>query len=411
MSNAINVYSEIGKLNKVLVHCPGQEIDYIVPTRLDELLFSAILQPEQARKEHKEFTKILNDQGVETVELTDLVVDTYNQATPEQREAFIKTWLSEVVGAATAEDMPKIEAFIRDLSKEPKKMVEKMMAGITCYELGLKPRSPEKEMLVDPMPNLYFTRDPFATVGNGVTIHHMKHIVRRRETVFADFIFTCNPEYKDTPRFYNRNDVVDGAPTSVEGGDIFVYSDKILAIGLSERTDESAIRLIAKNIQNDKACTFEKIVVINVPKMGNLMHLDTWLTMLDHDKFLYSPNIQGVLKIWEIDLKDPELKWVEHTNKGLSEFLSNLIGKPATLIPIAGEGASQMDIDIETHFDGTNYIAIAPGVVVGYNRNSKTEAALIKAGIKVLSWNGNQLSLGMGSARCMTMPLIRENLK
>lgn len=411
MKNAINVYSEIGKLNKVLVHCPGQEIDYIVPTRLDELLFSAILQPEQARREHKEFTKILNDQGVETVELVDLVVDTWNRATADERENFINTWLKEAVGAATADEMAKVESYIRELSKEPKKMVEKMMAGVICYEVGLKPSSPEKEMLVDPMPNLYFTRDPFASVGNGVTIHHMKHVVRRRETIFADFIFTCNPDYKDTPRFYNRNDVVDGAPTSVEGGDIFVYSDKILAIGLSERTDESAISLIAKNIAADKECTFEKIVVINVPKMGNLMHLDTWLTMLDSDKFLYSPNIQGVLKMWEIDLKDPTLRWVEHTDKGLNEFLTGLIGRPATLIPIAGIGASQIDIDIETHFDGTNYVAVAPGVVVGYNRNKKTEAALVAAGIKVLSWNGNQLSLGMGSARCMTMPLIRENLK
>ena len=130
--------------------------------------------------------------------------------------------------------------------------------------------------------------------------------------------------------------------------------------------------------------------------------------MLDHDKFLYSPNMLDVLKFWEIDLNAEEIELVEQ-NESLEKMLERLIGKKPVLIPIAGKGATQIEINVETHFDGTNYLAIAPGVVVGYDRNYLTEQALKEAGIKVLSFKGNQLSLGMGSARCMSMPLIRED--
>ena len=129
--------------------------------------------------------------------------------------------------------------------------------------------------------------------------------------------------------------------------------------------------------------------------------------MIDYDKFLYSPNMMGVLKIWKIDLKASKIEWHE-INEPLTNFLSSVIGKEATLVPVAGEGATQIDIDVETNFDATNYLVIKPGVVVGYDRNRKTNEALTKAGIKVHSWNGDQLSLGMGSARCMSMPLYRE---
>ena len=144
--------------------------------------------------------------------------------------------------------------------------------------------------------------------------------------------------------------------------------------------------------------------------MPNLMHLDTWLTMLDHNKFLYSPNMLSVLKFWELDLTKSDLKMIEK-NSSLKDMLKSIIGEEPILIPIAGKEANEIDINIETHFDGTNYLVITPGVVVGYDRNAKTSQALKDAGIKVLAFEGNQLSLGMGSARCMSMPLYRENLK
>lgn len=398
----INVYSEIGTLKEVLVHTPGDEIRHVSPSRLDELLFSAILQPEAAIKEHKSFIKILKDNGVKVIQLVDLTAQTYDKAPTNVQKEFIEQWLDEAEPILDSETRLKVKKYLK--SFKTKEMIRKMMAGITAKELKIKQ---EKPLVVDPMPNLYFTRDQFASIGNGITINVMKYKTRKREVIFPRFIFTHNDKYKQTPRYF---DIV-GSKGTIEGGDIFIYNSKTLVIGNSERTNHEAILSVAKNIKDNKECKFEKIIAINVPPMPNLMHLDTWLTMLDYDKFLYSPNMMGVLKIWEIDLtSNEELKLVEKKDS-LEEILKSIIGKKPILIPIAGKDADQLDIDIETHFDGTNYLAIAPGVVVGYHRNIKTENALKKAGIKVLAFDGDQLSLGMGSARCMSMPLLREDIK
>ncbi|OAB49157.1 arginine deiminase family protein [Mycoplasmopsis gallinarum] len=398
----IRVYSEIGNLKKVLVHTPGDEIRRISPSRLEELLFSAVLEPNAAIEEHKRFVKLLEDRGIQAIQLSDLVAETYvKYATAEQKAAFIEKYLDEATPALSAENRERAKKYILSLEMQPVKMIRTMMAGLSKYELNVES---DIELIIDPMPNLYFTRDPFASAGNGISLNNMKYVVRKRETIFAEFIFAIHPEYKETPHWFDRLD-----HGSIEGGDVFVYNKDTLVIGVSERTNKEAIITIAKHIQDNKEAEFKKIVAINVPPMPNLMHLDTWLTMVDKNKFIYSPNMLSVLKIWEIDLAKP-IEMVE-SNKSLTEVLESIIGEKPILIPIAGEGASQLDIDIETHFDGTNYLTIAPGVVVGYSRNEKTEKALKAAGITVLSFEGNQLSLGMGSARCMSMPLVREDVK
>lgn len=396
----INVYSEIGKLRRVLIHRPGQELSYLTPKRLDELLFSAILEVESAQKEHDEFTNILRKHDVEVVELADLVADTYEFASNKAKKEFLLQWIKEAEPKISETNKDKVFKYLTSFTKT-RDMIDKMMAGITSRELNVRSKN---ELIVDPMPNLYFTRDPFSTIGNGVSINKMKYKTRQRETIFAEFIFSHHPDYKRTPQYFDRN-----KKTSIEGGDIFIYTDKTLVIGVSERTKLETIKTIAKNIKSNKSCNFEQIIAINVPPMPNLMHLDTWLTMLDKDKFLYSKNMLGTLKIWKIDLKKKEIEPVEQ-KKTIEKVLTEIIGKKPVLIPVGGEDAMQMEIDIETHFDATNYLVIEPGVVVGYDRNKKTEEALKKAGIRVYSFSGNQLSLGMGSARCMSMPLYRDEV-
>ncbi len=405
MKNSINNYSEIGTLKEVLVHTPGNEIRRISPERLDELLFSAILEPDEAIREHKEFCKVLEDSGVKVIQLVDLTAETYDQLDSKIKEQFIEEWLDQAEPKLTKENRDKVKKFIIS-SKNSREMIRRMMAGVLAEEIDVKQ---DKALIVDPMPNLYFTRDPFATIGNGISLNAMKYSTRRREVIFSKLIFTYHPKYKNTPRFFDSSDLNKSKGT-IEGGDIFIYNEKTLVIGNSERTNHEAILSIGKNIKNDPECKFEKIIAINVPAMPNLMHLDTWLTMLDHNKFLYSPNMLSVLKFWELDLTKDELKMIEK-NSSLNDMLKSIIGEEPILIPIAGKSANEIDINVETHFDGTNYLVITPGVVVGYDRNIKTAKALKEAGIKVLTFEGNQLSLGMGSARCMSMPLYRENLK
>lgn len=397
----INVYSEIGELKEVLVHTPGDEIRHIAPDRLEELLFSAILEPNDAIKEHKRFIRILKNEGIKVIQLDQLVSETYDLVDEEKKDAFIEQFLDEAKPVLEDNLRSQVKKYLLSI-KPVKKMIRKMMAGITKQEMKIEL---DRDLVVDPMPNLYFTRDPFASAGNGITLNNMKYETRKRETIFAQFIFKNHPKYKHTPFWFDRND-----NGNVEGGDVFIYTDDTLVIGVSERTNKEAINVIARKIKEDSQAKFTKIFAINVPPMPNLMHLDTWLTMVDHNKFIYSPNMLSVLKIWEIDLTKDEIEWKEK-NQSLSEALESIIGEKPILIPIAGHNASQLDIDIETHFDGTNYLTIRPGVVVGYSRNRLTEKALEEAGVKVLSFDGNQLSLGMGSARCMSMPLVRKDLK
>ncbi|MGL5732962.1 MAG: arginine deiminase family protein [Metamycoplasmataceae bacterium] len=389
-------------MRKVLVHTPGKEIEYISPERLDELLFSAVLEPKQAREEHRSFIKILEKEGVEVVQLVDLISDTYDMASKEARNEFLETWLDEVQPKIPNPEMRRrIKDYILS-KKNTKELISLLMSGITSKELNVEY---EYELVVDPMPNLYFTRDPFASVGNGVTVHKMKYKTRQRETIFSQFIFRNHKDYKDVYQYSSRED-----EHTIEGGDVFIYNSKTLVIGVSERTEMEEIELIADKLKNRSDNSFETVIAINVPKKKNLMHLDTWLTMLDFDKFLYSPNMMGTLKIWKIKISGDDHSVVE-LNVSLEEMLEKIIGKKPILIPVAGEGASHLSIDLETHFDATNYLVIRPGVVVGYSRNEKTEKALEAHGIKVLSFLGNQLSLGMGSARCMSMPLIRDKVE
>ncbi len=401
--NGIHVYSEIGELESVLVHEPGREIDYISPSRLDELLFSAILESHDARKEHKEFVQILKNEGVNVVELTDLVTETYDLVDAKTKEKLLDEFVDDSEPALTPELKAAVKKFLK-ARKSTREMIEYMMAGITKYDLKIEAKN---ELIVDPMPNLYFTRDPFASVGNGVTIHFMRYKVRQRETLFSRFIFTNHPKLMKTPWYYDPS-----MKLSIEGGDVFIYNNDTLVVGVSERTDLQTITLLAKNIKANKECEFKRIVAINVPKWTNLMHLDTWLTMLDKDKFLYSPIANDVFKFWDYDLvnggAEPQAK---ENGLPLDKLLESIINKKPILIPIAGNNASDIEVARETHFDGTNYLAIKPGVVIGYARNEKTNAALKAAGITVLPFKGNQLSLGMGNARCMSMPLSRKDVK
>ena len=401
--NGIHVYSEIGEFESVLVHEPGREIDYISPSRLDELLFSAILESHDARKEHKEFVQILKNEGVNVVELTDLVTETYDLVDAKTKEKLLDEFVDDSEPALTPELKAAVKKFLK-ARKSTREMIEYMMAGITKYDLKIEAKN---ELIVDPMPNLYFTRDPFASVGNGVTIHFMRYKVRQRETLFSRFIFTNHPKLMKTPWYYDPS-----MKLSIEGGDVFIYNNDTLVVGVSERTDLQTITLLAKNIKANKECEFKRIVAINVPKWTNLMHLDTWLTMLDKDKFLYSPIANDVFKFWDYDLvnggAEPQPK---ENGLPLDKLLESIINKKPILIPIAGNNASDIEVARETHFDGTNYLAIKPGVVIGYARNEKTNAALKAAGITVLPFKGNQLSLGMGNARCMSMPLSRKDVK
>ena len=407
METGIHNTSEIGRLKKVLLHRPGQELENLMPEYLDRLLFDDIPYLREAQKEHDDFAGCLRQQGVEVLYLTDLVV---NSLTSEEvRKDFVVQFLDE----AGIRDQRSRELLGEYLGKMPdKQMVSAMMAGVRKSQLReesekladlLSAAEDEYPFVVDPMPNLYFTRDPFATIGTGVSIHKMHTATRNRETLFGKFIFEHNPEYIHAPRWYDR-----GEGSSLEGGDILILSPQVLAVGISERTKGDSIDTLAETILTYSKTNFKKILAFNIPKSRSFMHLDTVFTMVDRDKFTVHPNILSSITVFVMELDEDRKMKIRQEDGRLEDILKEHLGlDKVTLIP-CGHG-SEIDAAREQWSDGSNTLAIGPGEVVVYSRNYVTNRSLEEAGVTIHTIPSAELSRGRGGPRCMSMPLWRED--
>ena len=407
METGIHNTSEIGRLKRVLLHRPGGELENLMPEYLERLLFDDIPYLKEAQKEHDAFADCLRSQGVEVVYLTDLVVESLTDG--DVRRELLRQFLDE----ADIQDSRTREAVEEYLSAMPdQEMVPAMMAGVRKSQLRtgsarlgdyLSAAGDDYPFAVDPMPNLYFTRDPFATIGTGVSLHKMHTVTRNRETLFGKFIFEHHPLYKNAPRWYDR-----GLTSSLEGGDILILSPQVLAVGISQRTREDSIDTLAETILSYDG-TFRKVLAFNIPKTRSFMHLDTVFTMVDRDKFTVHPNILGQLTVFVMELDENRKMTIRQEDGRLEDILKEHLGLDSvTLIP-CGRG-SEIDAAREQWNDGSNTLAIAPGEVVVYARNYVTNQSLEEAGIRIHTIPSAELSRGRGGPRCMSMPLWREDL-
>ena len=406
METGIHNTSEIGRLKKVLLHRPGAELENLMPEYLERLLFDDIPYLKEAQREHDAFADCLRNQGVEVVYLTDLVVGSLTS--PEVRQDLIRQFLDE---AGTLDE--RTRGLLADYfgGMSDKEMVSAMMAGVrkgqlrvTGGKLGdyLSAAGDDYPFAVDPLPNLYFTRDPFATIGTGVSIHKMHTATRNRETLFGKFIFEHHPEYRNAPRWYDR-----GETSSLEGGDILVLSPQVLAVGISQRTQEDSIDALAETVLSQSK-TFRKILAFNIPKTRSFMHLDTVFTMVDRDKFTVHPHILGQLTVFVMELDENRRVKIRQEDGRLEDILKEHLNLDrVTLIP-CGEG-SEIDAAREQWSDGSNTLAIGAGEVVVYSRNYVTNRSLEEAGIRIHTIPSAELSRGRGGPRCMSMPLWRED--
>lgn len=410
----INVNSEIKPLKKVLVHRPGSELLNLTPDSLTRLLFDDIPYLKVAQEEHDEFVQIMRDNGIDVVYLEDLMVETLER-NPEIRVKFIKQFIYEA-GIKTPKYRDVVFEFLNNF-QDTKELVLKTMEGININELHAMERdekhslvdmiTEESKFLADPMPNLVFTRDPFASIGNGVSLNKMYAVTRTRETIYAEYIFNYHPEYKDTIiKYYDRYN-----PYHIEGGDILVLNENTLAIGISQRTMAESIETIASNLFKNPSSKIDTILAFKIPNTRAFMHLDTVFTQIDHDKFTYHPGIMETLEVYEIT---PRLETVEEddiTVKKIEDSLENILEKylkrDIKIIP-CGAG-DQIIAEREQWNDGSNTLCIAPGVVIVYNRNNITNTLLRREGLKVLEMHSSELSRGRGGPRCMSMPLFRED--
>ena len=404
----ICVRSEIKPLKKVLLHRPGRELLHLTPDRLPELLFDDIPFLKVAQQEHDAFAQILRSNGTEVVYLEDLMAEVL-KLHPEQTKPFLYQWLSEG-NIKTRRWQDKLYEYLIG-NFEGKALVEKTMEGITLKEMGGASAyslqdliAPADDLIVDPMPNLYFTRDPVASVGTGVFLHKMRFPTRCRETIYADYIFRFHPDFEGlVKRYYDRD-----GHANIEGGDVLNLTEDTLAIGISQRTSPDAIEIAARNLFADPEAKIRTVLAFDIPSCRAFMHLDTVFTQIDYDKYTIHPAILGPLTVYEITpgVSDPTDLHIRRIDSKLEDILAKYTRTDHVKLINCG-GDDLIASAREQWNDGSNTLCIAPGKIVVYERNDVTNAILRDEGIQVLEMPSAELSRGRGGPRCMSMPIIR----
>lgn len=411
MTEPIHNYSEIGKLKIVMLKRPGREVENFTPDMMPRLLFDDIPYLPIAQQEHDMFAKTLRDNDIEVLYMEKLSAEALDAGGEEVKNQFLEQMLKES-GYASGSIHDALKEYLVNMSTQD--MVNTIMAGVRKNELDFVPQdlvslseNSDYEFYMDPMPNLYFTRDTSACIGNGISINHMTFPARQRESLFNETIIKYHPRFanKNVHIWRDRNHT-----TRIEGGDELVLSNHVMAIGISQRTSANAIQDIAKNLFANSS--YDTVIAIKIPHNHAMMHLDTVFTMINYDQFTVHPGILsdgGTIDTWTITPgKNNELNIKYDTD--LKKVLKNALGiSELDLIP-TGNG-DPIIAGREQWNDGSNTLTIAPGVVVTYNRNYVSNDLLRKHGLKVLEINSSELSRGRGGPRCMSCPMVREDLK
>lgn len=407
MKSSIANFSEIAPLKKVLMHRPGDEFLNLTPNTLERLLFDDIPYLKIAQQEHDAYANVLRAEGVEVVYLVDLAAEALEAGGRTVRKKFLEQFIDEA--GVTSPKVAKHCFDYLNAIKDTKEMIKKCIAGIDISELkklgkvsGFYATRDTGRMIIDPIPNLYFQRDPMATVGYGATLHKMWSVTRTRESIFMEYVYQYHPFYEDTKLYYDREE-----PYCIEGGDIQVLSKEVVAIGISQRTEPDAIADFARRLFKDKKNEFKYVLAIDIPDERSFMHLDTVMTQVDVDKFAVQDAIMDISTIYEITPgRGGEIEIVE-IHQSLQKVLEKYLHLNKVDLIKCGNG-KRIDAEREQWSDGVNLLCVRPGVVIAYDRNFVTNQTLKKHGVKVIEIPSSELSRGRGGSHCMSMALVRE---
>ena len=406
---AICVKSEIGNLRKVLIHRPGGELEHLTPEYLTTLLFDDIPYLKRAQIEHDSFAETLRSCGVEVVYLCDLVAQALD-TDPAVRRQFVKEFLSNADTRIVGHE----KELFKLLMDEPdtRTMVLRTMEGIMDDGFDFRKTNPllnltrtKAGFILDPIPNLYFTRDPMASVGCGASLNHMFSVTRNRETIYMKYVFEHHPDFQNKVKKYYDPSI----PYSIEGGDIHNLSEDTLAIGLSERTTAQAVEVLAHKIFADEESTIRNILAIDIPNMRAFMHLDTVLTQADRGVFIVHPGILHNIKVYRVFPGAKGTIKAESLKGTLESIFCRFLGLDEIRFIKCG-GNNMIAAEREQWNDGSNALCVEPGTVIVYDRNTITNDILRDNGLKTLEIASSELSRGRGGPRCMSMPLVRDAL-
>lgn len=403
MSN-VKVKSEVGRLKRMIMHRPSEELNNLVPHYLDIQLFDDIPWLQMAQYEHDKYAELLRGLGVEVLYIEDLVAQAASGE--EERKLLLKRFIEE---ANIYSSSKRNYIFDYMLDRDVDEMVGIMIGGLRKSEIKAKGchladyLKDEYPFVLDPMPNMYFTRDPFSFLGEGVAISRMYMSARSRETLFGDFVMDFHPMFKGIKKYYERN-----ARFSLEGGDVMVLGNGYIAVGISQRTNVNAVEELACRILSDEESGFKGVLAVDIPKIRSYMHLDTVFTMVDKDAFAIHPGVVSEFKMFSITKKDNKINISEET-ASLSDTLKKILCVDEIRLIKCG-GMSYVDSAREQWNDGANTLAVAPGEIVVYARNTFTNKLFSDNGIKTYEIPCSELSRGRGGPHCMSMAVYREDL-
>ena len=404
---AIHVTSEIQPLKKVLLQRPGSELEQLVPSSLQQLLFDDIPYLQGAKLEHDKFASVLRENGVEVVYLSELAVQTLEK-NPMLREQFVNDFIHR--SGCVAESYQELLTEVLLSCRTAAELIHRTMVGVRFDELPTHGncslaalRNDRTHFVLDPIPNLYFTRDPFASIGHGASVHHMYSETRNRETIYSDYILHYHPDFAGKVPFYYTPE----EPYTLEGGDILNLSAHTIAVGISQRTMPEAVERLARNIFRDESSEIQRVLAFDIPSRRAFMHLDTVLTQIDNDKFLIHPSILESLQIYELTRARNGKPIARRLDTTIEKALAKGVGIDRVKLLRCGNG-DPIAAQREQWNDGSNALCVRPGTVIAYDRNYVTNDLMEAEGIEVLRIPSGELSRGRGGPRCMSMPLVRE---